>query len=322
MGRAENRPEYGQMSWLIFQEEFQSERSCYEWLFKTRWPKGFVCPKCGGRGYWRISTRDLYKCGSCRHQVSLTAGTIFHKTRTPLMKWFMLIYRMATSKTGVSINEMRRELEIKDYKTVWTMAHKVRKAMADRDAKYTLAGLVEVDESLFGPSSPGKRGRGAEKKELVIVAVSIWTDEAGNERPGFAHAFVAENAKADTIENILKRLGVSENEVSPLIKAIRSDGWRSYQTVSNDLDMIHQRAVLRDPKDSMKLLPWTHRVIANAKAVFAGPHRGVSKRHLQRYLSEVCYRFNRRFWERQAFHRLLYACASTTTVTRDELMKA
>jgi len=322
MGGAEKKPDYAQMSWLIFQEEFQSERSCYEWLFKTRWPKGFVCPKCGGRGYWRISTRDLYKCGSCRHQVSLTAGTIFHKTRTPLMKWFMLIYRMATSKTGVSINEMRRELEIKDYKTVWTMAHKVRKAMADRDAKYTLAGLVEVDESLFGPSSPGKRGRGAEKKELVIVAVSIWTDEAGNERPGFAHAFVAENAKADTIENILKRLGVSENEVSPLIKAIRSDGWRSYQTVSNDLDMIHQRAVLRDPKDSMKLLPWTHRVIANAKAVFAGPHRGVSKRHLQRYLSEVCYRFNRRFWERQAFHRLLYACASTTTVTRDELMKA
>jgi hypothetical protein len=187
------------------------------------------------------------------------------------MKWFMLIYRMATSKTGVSINEMKRELEIKDYKTVWTMAHKVRKAMADRDARYTLAGLVEVDESLFGPSSPGKRGRGAEKKELVIVAVSAWTDKAGKERPGFAHAFVAENAKADTIESILKRLGISENEVAPLIKSIRSDGWRSYQTVSNDLDMIHQRAVLRDPKDSMKLLPWTHRVIANAKAVFAGP---------------------------------------------------
>jgi transposase-like protein len=237
------------------------------------------------------------------------------------MKWFMLIYRMATSKTGVSINEMKRELEIKDYKTVWTMAHKVRKAMADRDARYTLAGLVEVDESLFGPSSPGKRGRGAEKKELVIVAVSAWTDKTGKEQPGFAHAFVAENAKADTIESILKRLGISENEVAPLIKSIRSDGWRSYQTVSNDLDMIHQRAVLRDPKDSMKLLPWTHRVIANAKAVFAGPHRGVSKKHLQRYLSEVCYRFNRRFWERQAFHRLLYACASTTTVTRDELMK-
>jgi transposase-like protein len=237
------------------------------------------------------------------------------------MKWFMLIFRMATSKTGVSINEMRRELEIKDYKTIWAMAHKVRKAMADRDAKYTLSGLVEVDESFFGPSSSGKRGRGAEKKELVIIAVSTWTNKKGEERPGFAHAFVAENAKADTIESILKRLGVAEHEVDPLIKAIRSDGWRSYQTVSNDLGIVHHVAVLRDPKDSMKVLPWTHRIIANAKAVFAGPHRGISKKHLQKYLSEVCYRFNRRFWEREAFHRLLYACASTTTVTRDELMK-
>ncbi len=88
------------------------------------------------------------------------------------MKWFMLIYRMAISKTGVSINEMRREIEIQDYKTAWTMAHKVRKAMSDRDAKYTLAELVEIDESFFGPRAPGKRGRGAEKKELVILAVS------------------------------------------------------------------------------------------------------------------------------------------------------
>ena len=152
MGGVKSKPDYGEMSWVAFHDEFQTEKSCHEWLFDTRWPNGFVCPKCGGKAYWRISTRDLYKCGSCRHQVSLTAGTIFHKTRTPLMKWFMLIFRMATSKTGVSINEMRRELEIKDYKTIWTMAHKVRKAMADRDAKYTLSGLVEVDESFFGPS--------------------------------------------------------------------------------------------------------------------------------------------------------------------------
>jgi transposase-like protein/predicted RNA-binding Zn-ribbon protein involved in translation (DUF1610 family) len=321
MGGAKDRPNYGEMSWLIFHEEFQNENSCYEWLFKTRWPNGFICPKCGGKEYWRISTRDLYKCSHCRHQVSLTAGTIFHKTRTPLMKWFMLIFRMATSKTGVSINEMKRELEIKDYKTAWTMAHKVRKAMADRDARYKLAGLVEIDESFFGASFSGKRGRGAEKKELVIVAVSIWTDQKGKERPGFAHAFVAKNAKAETIEGVLKRLGVPEDEVDLLIKAIRSDGWRSYQTVSDELDIVHHRAVLRDPKDSMKLLPWTHRIIANAKAVFAGPHRGISRKHLQGYLSEVCYRFNRRFWEREAFHRLLYACASTTTVTRDELMR-
>jgi transposase-like protein len=314
------KPEYVGISWLTFQDQFRTEENCLKWLTKTRWPSGFRCPRCGSANYWEISTRKLLKCAGCGYQVSVTAGTIFHKTKTPLLKWFMLIFRMATSKTGVSINEMKRELEIRDYKTIWTMAHKVRKAMADRDAQYQLAGLVEIDESFFGPASPGKRGRGAAGKELVIVAVSTYKDRKGKERPGFAHAFVAKNAKAETIQELLCRLGIPEHEIVPLISAIRSDGWRSYQTVSKNMDIGHHRVVLRDPKDSMKLLPWTHKVIANAKAVFDGPHRGVSRKHLQRYLSEVCYRFNRRFWDRQAFHRLLYACASTTTVTRDELM--
>jgi len=107
-----------------------------------------------------------------------------------------------------------------------------------------------------------------------------------------------------------------------MIEVIRTDGWRSYQTVSKELGIAHHRAILRNPKDSINLLPWTHRVIANAKAVLAGPHRGVSKKHLQRYLSEICYRFNRRFWEREAFQRLLNACISTSTITGKELMGA
>lgn len=308
------------MNLLLFQEEFKTEEDCYKWLFDTRWPNGFQCPKCDNKTFTLITTRNKYECLQCHYQVSLIAGTIFHKTKTPLLKWFWLIYRMATSKTGVSIAEMQRELEIKDYKTIWVMAHKIRKAMADRDAHYTLAGLVEIDESFFGPSSPGKRGRGSKKKETVIVAVSAWKDDNGKERPGFAHAFVVDNASADTISNILKRLGVAEDESRPLIEAIRSDGWRSYIASVKGLGIAHHRVILRDPIDSMKLLPWTHRLIANAKAVFNGPHHGVSSKHLQRYLAEVCYRFNRRFWYRQAFHRLLKACLTTETITRADLM--
>ena len=315
-----NKPKYQDMDLLLFQEQFQNENDCYQWIFKTRWPKGFSCPFCGHQKCSLVSTRMLYKCMKCGKQISVTAGTIFHKTKTPLLKWFWLIFRMATSKTGVSVAEMQRELEIKDYKTIWTMAHKIRKAMADRDAQYKLAGLVELDESFFGPASEGKRGRGARDKGLVVVAVSFWIDEKGKERPGFAHAFVIENASAETIESVLKRLGLPEEEIVPLIEIIRTDGWRSYQTASTELGIVHYRAVLRDPRDSMKLLPWTHRIIANAKSVFKGPHRGVSKKHLQRYLSEVCYRFNRRFWPKESFHRLLRACVSTSTITRDDLM--
>ena len=202
---------------------------------------------------------------------------------------------MATSRTGVSIAEMQRELEIKDYKTIWVMAHKIRKGMSDRDAHYRLAGLVEMDESFFGPTFPGKRGRGVERKALVIVAVSTWVDSLGQEKPGFAHAFVASDASADTIENLLRRLSVPEDDIAPLITRMRTDGWWSYQVAAKELGIVHHRAILRDPKDSMKLLPWTHRLIANAKAVISGPHRGVSAKYLQRYLTEVCYRFNRVF---------------------------
>lgn len=322
MGKEGAKRYYRNMSQLIFHKEFREEEDCYNWLFKNRWPEGFRCPTCGGGEYGRIATRGLYQCKNCRRQVSLTAGTIFHKTRVPLLKWFMLIHRMASSKTGVSINEMRRELEIKDYKTVWVMAHKIRKAMADRDARYSLSGLVELDESFFGPAGSGKRGRGAEKKQLVIIAVSGWKGANGKERPGFAQAFVAEDASAETIERLLRRLGIPDPQLEPLIKAIRTDGWRSYEAVAENLGLIHYRAVLGNPKDASKVLPWTHQLIGNAKAVFSGPHRGVSRKHLQRYLSEVCYRFNRRFWNRETFDRLLTACISTDRVTRDELMAA
>lgn len=311
---------YNDMSLLLFQEEFKTEEDCRKWLFQTRWPNGFECPRCKNSECTYISTRFKYECLNCHYQVSPTAGTIFHKTRTPLLKWFWLAYRMATSKTGVSIAEMKRELDIKDYKTIWVMAHKIRKAMADRDAKYTLAGLIEIDESFFGPRVSGKRGRGAEGKEKVIVAVSTWKNDDGTEKPGFAHAFVAKDASAEIISQILTRLSIPGEEQAPLINAIRSDGWISYEAVAKEWGIVHHRVILRDPSDTMNLLPWTHQLIANAKAVFKGPHRGVSGKHLQRYLSEVCYRFNRRFWHKQSFHRLLKACVTTETVTRDELL--
>ena len=314
------KPDYKKMNLLQFQKEFRTEEDCQHWLFSTRWPQGFQCPRCNQGEYTLLENRNLLMCRACRYQASITSGTVFHKTKTPLLKWFWLIYRMATSKTGVSIAEMQRELEIRDYKTIWTMAHKIRKGMSDRDGHYKLAGLVEVDESFFGPKKPGKRGRGAEGKSLVIVAVSTWTDKKGHERPGFAHALVVQDASAETIEGVLRRLSIPEDEIQPLINRIRTDGWKSYQKAARKLGVDHHRAVFTDPKDSMKLLPWTHRFIANAKAVMHNPHHGVSQKHLQSYLAEVCYRFNRRFWGQEAFHRLLNACASTDTITREKLM--
>jgi hypothetical protein len=244
---------YKERSQLDFQKEFSTEEACAQHLRGLRWPDGFRCPRCGHTEAWFIKTRTILDCKLCRTKTSLTAGTIFHKKRTSLIKWYWLIYHMALDKVGVSISEMQRILELVDYKTAWLMAHKIRKVMTDRDAGYNLAGLIEMDDTFFGPKGH-KTGRGSERKATVLCAVSLYRDHNGEEKPGFAH---------------------------------------------------------RDPKAAGKLLPRVHRVISNSKAVIRGAHRGVSEKHLQSYLSEICYRFNRRFWVRELFDRLIKACVST-----------
>ena len=311
---------YYEYSLIEFQKKFSSNEACEKHIVEQRWQNGFVCPQCGHDESWYLHKRKLFDCKNCRFQTSLTAGTIFHGTKVPLVKWYWLIYHMAMDKVGVSIAEMQRILDIGQYRTAWLMAHKIRKAMADRDARYELAGLVEMDESFFGPKG-SKRGRGSERKSTVLCAVSLYKDSKGEEKPGFAHMQVVDDASADTVEKFLDRLGggVNPKNSKLLLQTIRSDGWRSYGRAAKNKNLEHLKVVLRDPKAAGRLLPWIHRVISNVKSVIRGTHRGISEKHLQSYLSEVCYRFNRRFWEKELFDRLVQACISTETLTYKEL---
>ena len=313
---------YTEYNLLEFQNKFSTNEACEMHLLEQRWKNGFFCPQCGHSDAWYLKNRKLFDCKSCRTQTSLTAGTIFHGTKVPLVKWYWLVYRMAMDKVGVSVSEMQRVLEIGQYKTAWLMAHKVRKAMATRDAGYSLAGLVEMDETFFGPKG-SKRGRGSERKNIVLCAVSLYRNRKGEEKPGFAHMQVVDNASAETVTDFLDRLDYGENthEGKQLLEAIRSDGWRSYGTAAKNKGLQHLRVVLRDPKAAGKLLPWVHRIISNAKAVIRGSHRGVSEKHLQSYLSEICYRFNRRFWENELFDRLIQACILSDTLTYNQLTR-
>ena len=146
------------LSLMQFQKKFGTEKACQKHLFRLRWPEGFRCPRCQhGEAYFH-RTRQLYHCKACGYQASLTAGTIFHKTRTPLTKWFWMIWLMGRQKSGISMLSLQRMLEIKSYKTVWTMGHKIRQALAARDADYKLAGLIEMDDTYFRVPKPGKRG--------------------------------------------------------------------------------------------------------------------------------------------------------------------
>lgn len=296
------------MSLLDFQTRFPDEDACREHLFRIRWPEGFVCPRCGGFKYSHISTRDLYQCRTCDYQVSVTAGTVFHKTRVPLRKWFWMILLMARQKTGVSILGMQRLLEIGSYKTAWLMGHKIRKAMSDRDEMYQLAGLVEMDDAFIGPRKSGKPGRGAKGKAKMLVTV-----ESRGKKAGFA---------------AMRHVGeIGHKEITSLAadkiscgSTIRTDGWRSYRMLGSH-GYNHQYVVLMKDKAGLDQLKWVHTLIANIKGNIRGVHHGVAQKHLGRYMGEFCYRFNRRFWDSELFDRTLVACAGTSTITFSELTK-
>ena len=294
------------MNLIEFQRKFGTEKACQEHLFRLRWPEDYHCPRCHHNHAYLHRTRHLYQCKACGYQASLTAGTIFHKTRTPLRKWFWMIFLMGRQKSGISMCSLKRMLEIKSYKTVWVMGHKIRKAMADREACYTLAGLIEMDDSYFGASKPGKRGRGAAGKAKVVVSV-----ETKEDKPGFAKMHQVPNVSAHQI-HVMAHTALDEEVV------VRTDGWRAYRVLNNN-QRTHEPIVVGDGRNAVKVLPWVHTLIANIKGNIRGVYHGVSNKHLDRYLAEFCYRFNRRFWEPQMFDRIITACVGTSTISYSEL---
>src|SRR5487761_144414 len=189
-----------------FQSQFSSEEQCLQYLSAHRWPQGFVCPRCGGgsRGYMRA--KRVHECRACGYQCSVTAGTIFHKTRVPLTGWFWAIYRMSQDKKGISALQLSKEIGV-SYPTAWLMQHKIRKAMADRDQGYQLAGLVEVDEGYVGGAERGKKrsGRGGQTKSVVAVAVERRApgQEGNKPRAGFAALAVVPDASATSLHGFI-----------------------------------------------------------------------------------------------------------------------
>jgi transposase-like protein len=213
-----------------------------------------------------------------------------------------MFFLMTRHKSGVSMLSLQRMLGINSYKTVWTMGHKILKAMADRDAQYQLAGLVEMDDAFIGPRKPGPPGRGAKGKAKVVIAV-----ESGDEHSGFA---VMKHVPAVDRDQILS---VAHDKIQPS-SDVRTDGWRAYRTLGSN-GFGHESVIVSKDKEALNQLRWVHVLTANVKGNLRGVYHGVSGKHLDRYLAEFCYRFNRRFWDSQLFNRTVTACVSTSTVT-------
>ena len=256
---------YEEMSLLEFQQAFGSEEACLKYLFEKRWPEEFQCPHCGQGEYYFLKKRRLYQCRACGYQASVTAGTIFHKTRTPLRDWFWMIFLMSRQKAGVSMLALQKMLKMPSYQTVWTMGQKIRQAMASRNERYALKGLVEMDDAFFGGKGRGKRGRGAAKKAKVRVMA-----ENRDDHPGFAAMQVVDELDAETVKKTAERW-ISAGET------IKTDQYSSFGILTRS-SFQHETDPVTYPEQASVRFPWVHTVISNCKNQLKGTQRGVSRK--------------------------------------------
>lgn len=279
---------------------FPDDEACLGYLAALRWPGGFVCPACGvADEAWRTG-RGLWMCRHCAHKTSVTAGTIFHGTRSPLTTWFAALWFVTSQKNGVSAQGLQRVLGLGSYETAWAWMHKMRRAMVrpDRDL---LAGEVEVDETFVGGVSPGRQG-GSSDKVPVMVAV----ERAGGRRLGRARMEVAERAGTTGLVDFACRTVAPGSTIhtdgAPMLRKLGSLGYEHHYTVG-----------MRAP-DPEAVLPGVHLTASLLKRWLTGTlHYGVQPHQLPYYLDEFTFRFNRRTSTKRGllFYRLLQQALAT-----------
>ncbi len=276
-----------------FERRFPDEAACAEWLLQRRWEHGFACPGCGHDGFWRLGRHVLtLQCKACRRETSVTAGTVMHRSHLPLKVWFTAAWLVATHKNGMSARQLWLQLGLGSYKSAWLLLQKLRTAMV-APGRSPLDGLVEVDETSLpfrsGTPVEAKPGRSHEGKLLIAGAVEI-----KGKGPGRVRLAVIDDYSADALGTFVRTSIAAGSTVV-------SDGWSGYRNLK---DVKHDPKLVGDTPAHL-VLPWTHRVFANAKRWALGVYHGLREKHLQAYLDEFVFRFNRRHTPQAAFACLL-----------------
>jgi transposase-like protein len=286
---------------LEFEDRFATEEACRQYLSGLRWPDGFRCPSCANASYW-LTKRGLHHCEQCGLQTSVLAGTVFQDTKQPLRLWFHAIWHVTSQKYGTNALGLQRVLGLGSYRTAWTWLHKLRYAMVrpDRDR---LSGVVEVDETHIGGEKSGKRGRGAAGKELVIIAV-----QEDGKRVGRIRLRRVPDASANSLESAVKASVEAGSTV-------RTDAWLGYSRLA-ELGYVHD--TVREGADlGINLLPKVHLIASLLKRWLLGTYQGaVRPSHLDFYLDEYTFRFNRRTSRSRGklFYRLVQQAAAIDPV--------
>jgi len=304
---------------LEFAAQFHDDEVCYQYLIKSRWPEGFVCPHCSMSGGWWLTKYKRFECKECHRQTSPLSGTLMHRTHLPIRQWFWATYLVATHTPGISAVQLQRQLGIAKNDTAWFLLHRLRQGMvrANRDP---LNGHIEADETHVGGPAKDKRGRGvrtASHKSLVGGAIEIQTyqNKKGEwvERAGRLRLQILPSASASEIKKFLNA-HVQKNS------AVRTDGWRGYSAEIMK-DYRHFKHVQGSPERAKEIAPHIHQAFSNLKSWLIGIHHGVDPKYLQAYLDEFVFRFNRREYPMAAFRSLLGIVSTKSPLPLRELVK-
>ena len=294
---------------MEFERCFATEEACRAYLVRLRWPDGVRCPRCPQRQAWE-TTRGRYECVRCGFQTSVLAGTIFQDTKADLRLWFRAMWYVTNQKSGVSALGLQRTLGLGSYRTAWTWLHKLRAAMV-RPGRDRLAGTVEVDETYWGGPKPGKHGRGAAGKTLIVVAAQVDGRQIGRIRL---------RRVADTSAPSLERAVTAAVEPGSVV---RTDGLPSYRRLL-ERGYVHE-VVRKEAALGENLLPRVNRVVALLKRWLLGVHQGaIRPAHLDAYLDEFTFRFNRRTsrWRGKLFYRLVQQAVCVDPMRIREILRS
>ena len=290
------------MSEIEFEKRFSKEQACMDYLAKMKWPEGFCCQRCGHRQYW-ISEKRLYICTRCETGYPLTAGTVMHGTKKPLTYWFKAMWRFTTRKSGVNAVNLKELLGLGSYQTAWAWLHKLRRCTI-RQNRESLSGNVEVDEFFIGGQKPGKRGRGANGKTIVLAAV----EKEGN-KFGRIRLQVVPDCSGDVLKQFVHTNVVPGSHLG-------TDGWKGYNFASKSYT--HSKIIASKTVDKNSVLPGVHRIASLVKRLMLGTFQGrFGAEHLQSYMDEYVFRFNRRTSRNigKKFMRIVQQVSSSTKMT-------
>ena len=281
-----------------FQRQFATEEACQRYLAACRWPEGFSCPRCGHPRAYAMLTHRRWRCVACRYQVSLTAGTVLHNTKTPLTVWFWAAYLMTTDTRGISALLLQRQLGLRRYETAWMLLHKLRRAMVNL-AREPLHGDVEIDDTWVGGPQAGLRGsRQLKGRKAAIVVVAV---ENRGRISGRIRMAVIPNFKQTTM------IAFVQQHVRPGSTVV-TDGLKGFEDLKA-AGVTHVRRT-QPPRTALRqgaasVVPLADRAIGNLQQWLIGTYHGVSKAQLQVYLDEFVFRHNRRRQPMAAFQTLL-----------------